>query len=227
MCYKNNKLPILFLMFLISFSCNCQHTNSEKTPSSNYKNSKKNKNVHKIENRKSEFHKENESIGVVALREDYGNTEIKLYNENGSVWKSFIVTDNFKGNGINPFVLKSDDRLLVFEVFDVNNLFYVVKVDENRNLFKFVKKSDTNFIYESWEKHILKVFAVDFDYKSNPLKEKPFDNSKTKTYDNEQFYHPVKIKDEWLMVKDDNDDDSWIKWKDSEGKLIITLYYSA
>jgi hypothetical protein len=223
MLFKSNKKQICFIFLLTLVSCK----NWGETNSSFLLNNHKKEDTAKINILLKEVPKQAESIGSVCLREGYNGSKIILYNEDGSVWKSFIMTDNFEDKSIAPFALKSDDRLLVFQMYDSSDLFYVVKVDEKKNLFKFIKKADKNFIYEPWEKHILKVFSVDFDYKLNPPKEEPFDNSKTKPYDKEQFYHPVKVKDEWLMIKDDDDKESWIKWKDNKGTLVVTLYYSA
>ena len=223
MFFKSNKKQICFIFLLTLVSCK----NWGETNNSFLLNNHKKEDTAKINILLKEVPKQAESIGSVSLREGYNGSKIILYNEDGSVWKSFIMTDNFEDKSIIPFALKSDDRLLVFQMYDSSDLFYVVKVDEKKNLFKFIKKADKNFIYEPWEKHILKVFSVDFDYKLNPPKEEPFDNSKTKPYDKEQFYHPVKVKDEWLMIKDDDDKESWIKWKDNKGTLVVTLYYSA
>lgn len=218
---NNKQVCILFLLTLLS----CKNW-AENNNSFFYENCKK-ENAFKKNVLFNEVTKQTESIGVVSLREGYRGSKIILYNEDGSIWKSFIMTDNFENKSIVPFALKSDDRLLVFQVYSSNDSFYVVKVDEKKNLFKFIKKTDKTFIYEPWEKHILKVFSVDFNYKFNPLKEEPSDNSKVKQYDKEQFYHPVKVKNEWLMIKDDDDKESWIKWKNNKGALIVTLYYSA
>jgi hypothetical protein len=205
---------------MISVSCKGQNDDGEKVHISHK--SEKNTYIEKNKNVSRD-----KSIGVFSLREGYRDTKIILYNQDGSIWKLFVVTDNFKDNKIKPFALKADDRLLVFQAFDSTDSFNKVKVDENKNLYKFIKKSDKTFVFESWEKHILKVFSVDFDYKTNPPKEEPSDNSKDKTYNREQFYHPIKVKDEWLMIKDDDDNESWIKWKDKTGDLILLLYYSA
>lgn len=231
MNFKFYKQQLFFLIFFTLISCKNWSENNEKIiavkDSSFSKKDCEDKDAIRVSIKNKDTLKQNTSMGVVSLKEGYNDTKIIIYNDDGSIWKSFIITDNFEDSNIVPFALKSDDRLLVFQMYNSNNLFYVVKVDEKKNLFKFIKKADKTFIYEPWDKHILKVFSVDFDHKTNPLREKPFDNSKIKLYDQEQFYHPVKVENEWLMIKDDDDKKNWIKWKDSKGSLIITLYYSA
>ncbi len=231
MIFKHNKSQLFFITFFSFVSCKNLNDNNNKIIVNN--NNSFSVDNNEVKNKvkgnilKKEVLKREESIGVVSLKEGYNNAKIRLYDETGLVWKSFIITDDFEDKNIVPFAFKSDDRLLVFQVFDKNDLFYKVKVNENKNLFKFIRKDDKDFVYEPWEKHILKVFSVEFDYKLNPQREEPIDNSKTKSYDKEQFYHPVKVKDEWLMIRDDDDNESWIKWKDNKGSLIILLYYSA
>lgn len=229
MIFKFNKVQIFLMIFFTLISCKDLNGNNEKftVKKDSFFTKKDSKDVIETKNNKEQTLKQKNSIGVLSLKEGYNDAKIILYNRDGTIWKSFIITDSFEDNQIIPFALKSDDRLLVFQVFDVTDLFYLVKVDERKNLFKFIKKSDNSFVYELWEKHILKVFSVDFDYKLNPQRQEPDNDSKKCSYDKEQFYHPIKVKNEWLMIKDDDDNESWIKWKNNTGSLLITLYYSA
>lgn len=223
MFFKSNLKQIFFLSLLTLIYCK----NWSETKFSLLNEGCKNEETSKIHVLHNEAQNHVESIGVVSLREGYNGSKIILYNEDGSIWKSFIMTDDFEDKSIIPFALKSEDRLLVFQLYNSNSLYYQVKVDENKNLFKFIKKTDKNFIFEPWEMHILKVFSIDFNPKLNPPKAEPFDYSNTKPYDKEQFYHPIKVKNEWLLIKDDDENESWIKWKDTKGALIVILYYSA
>jgi hypothetical protein len=40
----------------------------------------------------------------------------------------------------------------------------------------------------------------------------------------QSFYYPVEIKDDWLLISDDVTK-GWIKWKDKNGNLLISLVY--
>lgn len=170
---------------------------------------------------------ENNVDGVVVLREDYPKGMLKIYNADGSVWKSFQITDGFQNENLSPLALKPENSLLVFRCIGKKDGMYAVVVDENKSIIKYISQSETSFNYESWEKHILKVFSIDFDYKKNPIRQNPSEKSTILLYNKEEFYHPVKVQKEWLMIKDDNEKKGWIKWKDAKGDLIITLYYDA
>jgi len=49
--------------------------------------------------------------------------------------------------------------------------FYKVIVDEGSGLIKYIKKRDSNFLFEPWEKHVLKTSSVDL-MKNNPIRAK-------------------------------------------------------
>jgi len=172
-------------------------------------------------------HQSIDSINVIALKEDYQKGLLQVYNEDGTIWKSFEITDNFSDDDIMPFAQKAENRVLVFRCIGRKNNYYAVVVNEDNSIIKYIKPNNPHFTYETWEQQILKVFSVDFDPKSNPLKVEPSTGAKSLLFDEEQFYHPSEIKGEWLKVKDDDDKEGWIKWRNAKGKLIINLYYDA
>lgn len=106
-------------------------------------------------------------------------------------------------------------------------------VNEGTGLKKYVKADDPSLRFETWEEHILKVFAVGFDRKVNPVLEAPQGRVKTVTIPDVPF-HPVEVRGEWLKVKWDAangtekkgaiDDSGWIRWKRDE-KLLVELFY--
>ena len=167
-----------------------------------------------------------DSIDVIALKEDYQNGLLQIYNEDKTIWKSFEVSDNFSDNSIMPLAQKAENKVLVFRCIGIKNNFYSVIVNEDKNIVKYIKPNVPYFNYEKWQAHIVKVFSIDFDYRKNPLKEKPLINSKILSFSKDQLYHPIEIKGEWLKVKDDDDKESWIRWQE-KGLLIINLYYDA
>jgi hypothetical protein len=96
-------------------------------------------------------------------------------------------------------------------------------------LKKYIKSINNNWVFQTWSKHIVEAFSIDFNSQENPLKEKPSFNSSSINKDDEEFYHPVKVQGEWLQVKwgeENNWKFAWIRWK-REGKLIIDLFYFA
>ncbi|MDB5125300.1 MAG: hypothetical protein JWP94_3429 [Mucilaginibacter sp.] len=164
--------------------------------------------------------------GVVVLKESYQDklVVLRMYNKNGSVWLSFKFTDDFNSKLLNPLSLKTDDGILVFKCVGEDKNFYAVVVSQDKNLIKFIKKSDSNFLFQTWQKRILSVFSVDFDGKKNPLRERPSIGSKQLHYRNNDFYHPVSINGDWLKVKsNETNQTGWIKWRDSKGQMLIDL----
>jgi hypothetical protein len=129
---------------------------------------------------------------------------------------------------LNPLLFKSEDGILVFDCISENNDFYAVIVSKGNNIVKFIKKSDSNFLFQTWQQRILSMFSVDFDNKKNPLRESPSAVSKKLHYSHNDFYHPVKINGNWLKVKsNDTNRTGWIKWRNDQGKVLIGLYDEA
>jgi len=146
--------------------------------------------------------------------------------------KSFKLSEDFYDKGImdkdiQPYSIKLENSLIVFECIGKKDDFYSVIVNKNNELIKYIKVSDPIYKFEKWEDHILHVFAIDFNHEGNLIREQPNDSSKEIPYDKDQFYHPVEVKGDWLMIKDDTEKKGWIRWKDKEGKIDIILYYEA
>lgn len=168
-----------------------------------------------------------DSINVVALKEDYSKGAIQLYNQDGTIWKTFEVTDDFSDNSIVPSAIKPEDRIMVFIVVGRKNNLYSIIVNEDKNIVKYIKPNNPYFNYETWQQHIIKAFSVDFSPTTNPIKAEPSNTEKTLPFDKEQFYHPVEVKGDWLKVKDDDDREGWIKWRNAKGELLVQIYYEA
>lgn len=170
-----------------------------------------------------------DSYGLLVLRNNYNKKNlINIYNRNNSIWKSFKFDDFFSDNEIDPYAIKSENNLLVFRVLKKEKgLYGIVVKEDNENLLKFIKTTDPNFKYQTLAEHILTVVFIDFDDQTNPLHEEPSDESKQLFFNKDEDYYPIKIKDDWLMIKDSNNKNYWIKWRDQNGKLIIELLYDA
>ena len=95
------------------------------------------------------------------------------------------------------------------------------------NSKKFIKISDRNFKYQTLKDHILNVAFIDVNPKINPLYQEPNDKSKQLLYNKNEFYMPVKILENWLMIEDSDSHKYWVKWKDEKGELIIDWFYDA
>ncbi|MGE8552817.1 MAG: hypothetical protein ACN6OB_02630 [Chryseobacterium jejuense] len=211
-------LPTLILISLCILSCKDKKTTEPFKPDSN-----KEKSVSPTEKKD-----EKEDKGFIVLKNTYQQKDwLKLYNEDHSEWKSFQMTDTFNDDDIIPNMIKPDYTLLIFKFLGKENGFYKVLVNEDKNTIKYIKESDSNFTYQTVGEHILTVFSVGFNEKENPLRMEANDKASSQPLDKDSFYYPVKIERNWLMVKDDHDQNFWIKWYDEKGHLILDLYYDA
>jgi hypothetical protein len=149
---------------------------------------------------------------------------VKIYNLDGSLWKRFLFSDNFHNEEINPFKIWPENSLLLFYVLKEEEDYYVVVVNQ-KNLIKKISKKSENLIFQTWDQHILKeVSSVEFDSKDNPIMTKNDSRSTKLKFNPQSFYYPVEIKDDWLLISDDVTK-GWIKWKDKNGNLLISLVY--
>lgn len=162
-----------------------------------------------------------DSINVIALNESYNQEPIELYNIDGSLWKSFKLTDDFKDTSLN-IITKSDYSLLIFECIGRKASYYAIR---GNNQTKYIKANLKYFDYDTWEKHIVKVTSVDFDPKKNPIRTDATIQSKIISYNNEEIYSPVEVKGKWLKIIDNKENIGWIQWVDNNGNLLVSLTY--
>jgi len=179
------------------------------------------------------------TIGLVVLSDNYEKGDfVKIYNEDGSLWHKFThYYDDSDGKfeyaneNFLPFAFHPDYFVLALKCVRKKADRYEVIVNEETNLKKYVKANDKVLKFETWENHILQLFAVGFDEKENPMLETPEGQVKNLVKSDKTF-HPVEIRGEWLKVKWDTttkteikeavQDISWLRWK-KDGKLLIEL----
>jgi hypothetical protein len=180
------------------------------------------------------------SLGVVSLNEKgYGKDKfIHIYNQDGGIWYRFTYyydgSDGkfeYANENFNPFAFHPDYFVLALKCVGEDENRYEVIVNEETGLKKFVRKDDATLKFETWEKHILKTFAVDFDREQNPLRETPEGQVKDFVLPKEATFHPVEVNGEWLKIRWDsskkavkNDKFGWVKWKENN-KILIELFY--
>jgi hypothetical protein len=193
-----------------------------------------------------EFDTIGNTIGLIVLNEqNYGKEDfVHFYNEDGSLWYKFtFYYDDSDGkfeyaNGdFRPFAFHKDYFVLALKCVGKENGRYEVIVNETTGLRKYVKADDPVLRLETWEEHILNVFAVTFNQVDNPLLDAPSGQVKKVVLSNaEPFFHPIEIKGKWLKVKwktseetkrkEPNHDSGWIRWKEGES-LLVELFYFA
>lgn len=167
------------------------------------------------------------TIGFLVFNEKIGdNPSFKLYSEDKVLWYSFGFEPNVK---INPYAWHQDYHLLVFRCVKKADGWYEVIVDEKLKRVKYISEKDYNFKFETWENHILKTFSIDFNPNKNPILEEPLESSVSIFYNNDEVYHPVKIRGEWLQIKWGTEDKwnyGWIKWREKNNLLIEFFYFA-
>ncbi len=156
----------------------------------------------------------NGSIGVITTSPNYKfGSKIGVFNFNGALIDFIKITDEYD--------------VLALKCHEINELYYKVRL--NNGVIGYLKRNNKLIIFQTWEKHVISLFAVGFDYKNNPLQIKPTINSIKLAYNKDEFYMPFKIKGEWLQLKwgyENNWKYAWIRWR-NQSKLLIEFFYFA
>ncbi len=181
-----------------------------------------------------------DTLGVVVLSNTYEKDHfISIYNEDGSLWHQFSFYDDGKGekpkSDFRPLAFHPDYFLLVMTCVEKMQDRLKVIVNEETKVTKFVKAEDSTLRFETWEKHVLDTFNINFDQKSNPIRHAP--NGKPLDpilFSPQGPVSGIEVEGDWLKIKwakdletpnaDDSYQTGWISWK-KNGKLLIELNY--
>lgn len=185
------------------------------------------------------------AIGVITLnKENYSRKSmIQLFNKDDSLWYEFSFYENEGDRKFDqanaefrPFAFHPDYFLLVLKCIGTDATRFEVVVNETTRLTKFVRKNDNTLRFETWESHILNLFAVGFNQSKNPLLDAPAKRAKQVRAPKGAIFHPVEIKGEWLRVRWNISEEitdasekigyGWIKWKEDNNILIEFFYFS-
>ncbi|MGO4291809.1 hypothetical protein [Chitinophaga sp. RAB17] len=154
--------------------------------------------------------------------------QLHFLNSDGSVWKKVLYNDYFSDSSIAPYAIKPENLLLIFRCLGKENGLYKVVVHEEKNIIRYISCKDSNFFSQSMQENILSACCVDFDAKSNPMREKPSIHAKLVAVDTgtDALNEIVKIEGDWLLIQKDTTQ-GWIKWRDEKGTLLIEIFYDA
>lgn len=182
------------------------------------------------------------SLGLLHLIDEPSrkNEPIKIYNEDGSLWYEFKITDDevaqkaFEQNeDLRPFRFDLDDFFFYFNRIGENDRYYQVIVNEDTGLKKFVRKDDPKFKAETWQQYILNCNSVGFDPQQNPLRETPDGQFVSGEVSEKLIFSPKEIKGDWLKVSWTNSDDpkekpkfGWIRWRQDK-KIVVDFFETA
>jgi hypothetical protein len=177
--------------------------------------------------------------GVVTLSEQYSKNDfVRIYNEDGSLWYeySYYYDDSdgkfeYTNENFKPFSFHPDYFVLAMRCASQDENRFEVIVNEETGLKKFVRKDDRSLKFETWELHIPKAFAVDFERQRNPVRMNPDGKIKTIVSPSKSLFHPVEVNGEWLkirwisVIKEKKIENvGWVKWKENN-KILVELYY--
>lgn len=194
---------------------------------------------------REEFDNIGNVMGLIALNERrYGKEDfIHFFNEDGSLWYKFTYyydeSDGkfeYANDDFRPFAFHIDYFLLALKCVGKEKGRYEVIVNEETGLRKYVKADDPTLKFQTWEEHLLHVFAINFNREDNPVLESPQGQVKNAALSDKSLFHPVEVKEEWLKVnwdpaykagnKGPQSATGWIRWKKGE-RLLVELFYFA
>lgn len=186
------------------------------------------------------------AIGVITLnKKTYSKArKLQFFNEDGSLWYEFSFYDDSADQGFapaktdfQPFSFHRDYFVLALKCVGQDAKRFQVVVNESTRLTKFIRRQDESFKFQTWEKHILELFAVGFDATHNPLRARPGGNVSTvPSPPNQVTFHPLQIRGNWLKVswnvseerkgRDKKVEYGWVRWKQNNQLLIEFFYFS-
>ena len=183
--------------------------------------------------------------GLIVLGEEYNkpNDLIRFYNEDGSFWYEFTFyyddTDGdfeYRNDNFRPYSFHPDYFTLALKMSGETADRYEVIVNEETGLKKYVEKISTNLRFESWQDHILRTFAIEFDKTANPLRTSPNGVPRTDDLSTVDRFQADEIDGDWLRVKWDKEknpnddpaltDSAWIRWRERDILLIEWFYFA-
>lgn len=234
---------MLILFLLIFGSCVERQVNASAFPTPNTNTSEEPKSVQRdsIGN----------TIGVIVLDKYEKEDFIHIFNEDGSLWYKFTYYYDessgmfpYANDDFRPFAFHLDYFVLVLKCAGKEAGRYEVVVNEKTGLKKYVMANDLTMKFQTWEEHILQIYAIEFNQEENPLLESPQGKTKKVNLPKGEIeranlpiyptFQPTKVKGDWLkvkwkipkekQVKGAKYDFGWIRWKKGE-RLLVELFY--
>lgn len=231
------KIEGVMLVLLVVLVC-CTHNATDQSPAAHTSRTNPNE---ALQGRQGEETTIRKVAGIVVLNNRYSKNDfVHIYNQDGSLWYEFSFYNNESATSPNkdfkPFAYHPDYFLLALKCVGKSEHRFEVVVNEETGLKKYVQADDQSLKFETWEEHIPKVFAVDFNRTDNPVLETPEGRVKSIDFPKGVTFHPVEVKGEWLKIrwadtertanKKTQADFGWVRWKRDEAILIELFYFS-
>lgn len=161
-------------------------------------------------------------------------------NLKGSIG-TITLNDKTYEYGIPINILNSDNT--VFETINKNEekqivVFRCIAKDEDqysvlyKDEIKYLSVKDPNLKFNTWQEHLSNnIFSIDFDFKTNPLRDGKNGNSISVVKNNNHRISIIAVDGNWLEIKYEDFENEksikgWIKWR-SEDCLLVKMFYFA
>jgi hypothetical protein len=175
-------------------------------------------------------------IGVVAVVDSgLGRDSIRFLDVDGSLWYlfSFYYDDSdglwdFPNEDFRPLAFHPDHFLLRLGVTRRDSLGYEVVVNKETGATRRLPSAP--FLqFRTWEEHVLSVFSLEFDSRTNPVRTARGDSAPTIAYPGQEvIYRPEEINGEWVRVTWEVGPtpqmySGWIRWK--RGNFVVVRFH--
>ena len=117
-----------------------------------------------------------------------------ILNEDGTVWKKIALHNTYNDKQFQPYSLIPEYNTVKLRVVEKVNDMYKVIVNEEKMIYKYIKVTDKNFIFQDMDHFIMDTAFIEFDPETNPLYTKADTLSKRAKYDSEANYIPIEVK---------------------------------
>lgn len=165
---------------------------------------------------------------VIGLVKVVSESEMPLHilNNKGDIIQTLTFKKASSFKRIKPYAFHFDNNLLIFSCLNKDNSFVKILINEDKNEIGYIKTDNKIFVFETWREHILNSFSIE-GKNNNPLRKNPNNQADIIAWDNDEFYHPESIENEWVKVKYGSTKQwyyAWLRWKDAN-KILINIFY--
>ena len=209
---------ILALVFVI-FSCKNSSTDKKKSKKifETRKEVKEKENIRKVDKFYQQPAYFNPAIKLgLGLLKPKNDTIFFKQQVNETPLKETIYTPK----KVIPIFFKPDYDIFYIVCTEKTGLGYKILSANGKELL--ANKTDFDFI--SWEKFLLKTTGIEnISWKQNPLRKESTVTSLEVPFNDKENFIVKEVKNNWIKVKNENNEEGWIKWKEKE-KLLIEIY---
>lgn len=181
------------------------------------------------------------SIGIVTLERYERSDSLTFLNEDGSVWLSFdpYYRENESSfsvpDGFGPMSFHPDYFTLALRCVSVKDSLAAVVIDEQTGTIKYADVGSQTLEFQTWEDHLTGLFAIGLRDRTPPARAEPDSTAEIVDVYSSMDYRlkPAEVRGDWLRVEiqpahgseEEDARSGWIRWRDDQDQLLITLFY--